>query len=192
MKNSAHQGVRFIAPLPLIIFLSLFVSCVSNNTSNQVANKNNNTSEIAEAPARANDDAEELARKIKLPLTPDELFWVEEAAAKTGVIGPDGIKNIPPSPDPNTKMLIAVLKFSDVNSDALTSQVQKIAPPQDVSIEPEEWFPAELIAESETAGDQSLKGKQYSAQDFLQPPYIKGRLIKLEQRGYFVLELSTF
>ncbi len=183
MKNSAYHGGQFIVTLPVLISLSLFISCVSNNTSNRNANKDNNTAQIAEAPpVNASDDAEELAKIIKLPLTPQEVYWVEMNAAKVpaNAAGTD------------SKKLTAVLKLSDADSAALTAQVEKIAPPQNVAIEPEEWFPAELIAQSETAGDQSLKGRQYDARDFLQPPYIKGRLIKLEQAGYFVLELTTF
>jgi hypothetical protein len=174
MKNPAFQDVRFIKALLSLIFLSLFVSCVSNNTANQNSSSNNNTANIAEtSPANASDDAEALANVIKLPITPDEVFWLET-----------------PAPSPNAKKLVAVLKFSPVDSEALIQQVQKIAPPTDASIEPEEWFPPELIAQSETAGDQSLKGKQFDARDFVQAPYTKGRLIKLEQAGYFVLELN--
>lgn len=157
-----------VTALPVLIFLSFFISCVSNNTPNQSGN-NSNTANIAEkSPVNASDDAEQLAKVVRLPLTPDEVSWVEDKGKLT-----------------------AVLKFSDVNSEALTSQVQKIAPPVDAGIETEEWFPAELIAQSETTGDQSLKGKQYDARDFLQAPYTKGRLIKLEQPGFFVLELTT-
>lgn len=193
MKNSAYHGGQFVVILPVLISLSLFLSCVSNNTANQNANKDHNTAQIAEtSPVKASDDAEELAKIIKLPLEPEEVLWVELTAAKEGEISGNAIRYTSPSPDPNMKRLVAVLKFSDANSDALTAQAEKVEPPQNVSIDPEEWFPVELIAQSETAGDQSLKGKQYSARDFLQPPYTKGRLIKLEQPGYFVLELTTF
>ena len=70
--------------------------------------------------------------------------------------------------------------------------MQKIAPATPAAFIPLEWFPEELIAQSEIAGDQSLKGKQYDARDFVQAPYTKGRLIKLEQPGYFILELTTY
>ena len=190
MKISAFQGVRLIKILPVLLLLSLFISCVSNNTVNQNINKENNTAQIAEKqPSAASDDIEELAKTVKLPLTPEEVLWMPDAAVKITGSSANAAAN---SPVQNGKRLVAVLKFSDADSDALTSQVEKIAPAQDVAVEPEDWFPVELIAESETTGDQSLKGKQYNARDFAQPPYIRGRLIKLEQPGYFVLEMTTY
>jgi hypothetical protein len=187
MKNSAISGRRFIA-LPALIFLFAFVSCVSNNNnSNQNTGKeNNNTAKIAEKTSDdPSDDTEELAARIKLPVTPEDVLWKETSGEKTAA-------NSAVSGDPNAKKLTAVLKFSDVDSEAITQQVQKISPPMNITIDPEEWFPPELIAESETTGDQTLKGKMFDARDFLQEPYKKGRIVKLEQAGYFVLELTTF
>jgi hypothetical protein len=173
--------------LPVLLSLLFFNSCVSNNTANQSVNKENNTAQIAEKqPSTVSDDADELARTIKLPVTPEDVLWMPDTTVK--ISG----GNIANTPVQTGKRLVAVLKFSDADSEALTSQVQKISPPQDVTVEPEEWFPAELIAESDTAGDQSLKGKLYDARDFAQPPYIRGRLVKLEQPGYFVLEMTTY
>ena len=48
MKDPTQQGGQFSKILPVLIFLSLFISCVSNNTANQNANKESNTAQIAE------------------------------------------------------------------------------------------------------------------------------------------------
>jgi hypothetical protein len=186
MKNSAHRGIQFVTTLPVLIFLSLFISCVSNNTANQNANKDNNTAQIAEAPpVNASDDIEALGKIVKLPYMPEDVFWQEESGSE---ISQEGNKIT----DPAARKLQAVLKFKDQDAEALAAQAAKISPPADATLVPEEWFPPELVAQGDTAGDQSLKGKQYSARDFLQPPYLNGKLIKLEQPGYFVLELTTY
>jgi len=191
MKFPAFNGSLFFKILPVLFLLSFFVSCVSNNTANQNVNKENNTARIAaKEPSTASDDPEELAKTVKLPLTPEEVLWMPDASVKISGAGVNTLSAN--SVSPGGKRLIAVLKFSDIDSEALISQVSKIEPAKDVTLEPEDWFPAELIAESETTGDQSLKGKQYDARDFAQAPYIKGRLVKLEQPGYFVLEMTTF
>jgi hypothetical protein len=190
MKFPAFPGARRLNFLPVLLLLSFFISCVSNNTANQSVNKENNTAQIAEKqPSAASDDAEELAKTVKLPLTPEEVLWMPNAAIK--ISGPATNALAANTAAKNDKHLVAVLKFSDADSAALVSQVEKIEAAKDVTIEPEDWFPAELIAESETSGDQSLKGKQYDARDFIQAPYTKGRLIKLEQPGYFVLEMTA-
>jgi len=186
MKNSAHRGIKSISILPVLIFLSFFISCVSNNTANQNANKDSNTAQIAEVPpVNASDDAEALGKIVKLPFLPEDVLWQEESGSKISNAGNK-------ITDPAARRLLAVLKFKDEDAEALAAQAEKISSPVDTAIVPEEWFPAELIAQGDTAGDQSLKGKQYSARDFLQPPYTSGRLIKLEQPGYFVLELTTY
>ena len=190
MKFLAIPGVRLLNFLPILLSLSIFISCVSNNTANQNTNKESNTAQIAaKQPSAASDDAEELARTVKLPLTPEEVLWLPNTAIK--ISGPATNALAANTAGQNDKHLVAVLKFSDADSAALVSQVEKIEAAKDVTIEPEDWFPAELIAESETTGDQSLKGKQYDARDFVQAPYTRGRLIKLEQAGYFVLEMTT-
>ncbi len=192
MKFPVFPGVRLLNFLPVLLLLSFFISCVSNNTANQSVNKENNTAQIAEKqPSAASDDAEELAKTVKLPLTPEEVLWMPNAAIKISSPATNALAaNTAGTAGQNDRHLVAVLKFSDADSAALVSQVEKIEAAKDVTIEPEDWFPAELIAESETTGDKSLKGKQYDARDFIQAPYTKGRLIKLEQPGYFVLELT--
>jgi hypothetical protein len=191
MKFSVFSGSLLFRNLPVLFLLSLFISCASNNTANQQnTNKESNTAQIAEkAPTTASDDTEELARTIKLPITPEDVLWMPDAGGKsksTNALAANTANS------QGGKRLVAVLKYSEADSAALTSQVEKIAAPTPAAIIPEEWFPEELIAQSETAGDQSLKGKQYDARDFVQAPYVKGRLIKLEQQGYFILELTTY
>ncbi len=56
-------------------------------------------------------------------------------------------------------------------------------------------WPARLMAaggaQSELSGDETLKGNSYAANDFLQSPYEAGKLTRLEDSNYFILELSA-
>lgn len=193
MKFSANRGSAFFSILPLLIFLSLFTACVSNNTANQNANRtNSNTAAIADgAPVNASDDPEELGRTIKLPIAPDEVLWyVYTDAENKMAAGANATPN--PMPDVSSKRLVAVLKYNEENSAKLLEMVKRIGPGSPTAIEPESWFPPELVAEGEMAGDHTLKGVQHTARDFYQAPYTVGKLIKIEQPGYFVLEMMTF
>jgi len=121
------------------------------------------------------DDIAELNSMIRLPYLPEEVTWHEEQSSK----------------DPNNKRLVAVMRFSEQDEKALIREAEKYSQPQPIELEVEDWFPAELIAQNELSGDETLKGSAYSATDFIQMPYKKGRLVKIENSHYFVLELST-
>lgn len=193
MKFSANRGSAVLVVLPLLMFLLVFTSCVSNNTANQNGNRNNsNTAAIADgAPINATDDLEELRKLIKLPFEPDEVLWLVETDAENKLAaGANATPN--PVPDVSSKRLVVVLKFNEQNSAALIELVKRVGPGTNTSIEPESWFPPELVAEGETAGDHGLKGIQHSARDFYQAPYLVGKLVKIEQPGYFILEMTTF
>src|ERR1700755_2373227 len=118
MKTLAVQGFRLTAFLSLILTFLFLISCASNNTANQQnTNKESNTAQIAEkAPATASDDAEELAKTIKLPLTPEDVLWMPDAGGKsrsTNVLATNAA-------NPQGKRLVAVLKYSEADSAALT------------------------------------------------------------------------
>jgi hypothetical protein len=202
MKNSAHNGNSIFAGLSVLIFLSLFTACGTNNPANRNAanvNKDGNTAQIAEAPPiNASDDAEALGKLIKLPIAPDEVFWYVETDAQNSAAqrdrgnSPRPLTTETPAKDENSRRLVAVLKYSDENTEQVIQSASQHGAGVDTTFVPEEWFPAELIAESDTSGDQSLKGKLFQPRDFLQAPYTVGKLIKVDQPGYFVLELTTF
>lgn len=103
---------------------------------------------------------------ILLPLIPEEVVWKEE-----------------------DKKLVVVMRFSQEDEKKLIDQVKVHRKPEEVEVSTEDWFPPELIAQTELSGDNTLKGISYSAKDFIQMPYKTGRIIKIENSSYFVLEL---
>lgn len=172
----------------LILFILFASACNNDNLANNDGvssgkNSNQTTDANRENENSAKDDLDELGKIIKLPLLPEEVNYWEEYLAK-----PDaGNQNSAP----NEKHFVAVLKFSPENAAQLVSQIEKIKPPIDSEIDAERRFPAELVAQSQLSGDETLKGKSYAADDFLQPPYKSGKITRIENTDYFVLELST-
>jgi len=89
------------------------------------------------------------------------------------------------------KKLIAVIRLSPADAAKVIGEVQGIEPPQNVSIQSENWFPDELIAQSDLSGDDTLKGVAYSAKPFFQEPFSEGRVVRIEGTDYFVIEVSA-
>ncbi len=152
----------------------LFNGCGRQETEinvNQATNKTANTANENKIPPQ--DDIEELERIIKLPLHPEEATWRE-----TGLNDQNG-----------EKKLTIVLKFLPEDADKITGQSEKYKTADNVDVDAEDWFPAELIAQSQISGDVNLKGKSYAANDFFQPPYTNGKITRIENTDYFILEL---
>lgn len=155
-----------------VLFLN---ACAGNENTNNSTNSNQGTVESGEknsAPI-AKDDAEELGKIVNLPFAPEETTWREDAAA------------------PNPKKLTAVIKFSPEAAAAIARQAENVKPATYSAIEAEAWFPAELIAQSQLSGDETLKGATFAADNFINPPYNQGKITRVDGTNYFVLELSA-
>lgn len=152
----------------LALFLAVFTSVgcgpsANSNAVNTAANESSNNANVANA------NVEELRLLIAMPYEPEEAVWR----------GTD------------QKKLIAVLRFSGTDADKLVEDAKKIRPPTSAKISSESWFPAELIAQGDISGDDTLKGATYAANNFFQPPFNDGKLTRIEGTDYFVLELSA-
>jgi len=163
-----------------LIIAAIFTACGSNNTANANSANQNANSANSNSAASIKDDIEELEMTVKLPFHPEEAVWREE------VLGKPGDNRIPA---PTDKKLTAVLRFLKEDADKIVVQAEKYKPAAPEIINSESWFPAELIAQSQTSGDETLKGKSYAANDFLNAPYSDGKLTRIDGTDYFVLEL---
>ena len=133
-----------------------------DQTSANSANENANA---------AKTNAEELGVLVNLPFETEEAVWKEDAAHKK---------------------VIAVLRFSPADANKIVSRGGKDSARLRMSkVAAETWFPAELIAQSGASGDSNLKGLAYAANDFFQEPFTSGRIVRIENTDYFVLELSA-
>jgi hypothetical protein len=160
----------------LLLSVILSVSCGNQVESNANVKANTNAANVAgsENSNVSNDDVAALANEVLLPIVPEEVVWRDEA-----------VKNS------SDKKLTAVMKFTEEEAKNLVAQAEKHRPAEAVEVDTEQWFPAELIAQSQLSGNESLKGNAYAPTDFLQLPYKNGRLIRIESSNYFILELAT-
>ncbi len=172
------RAKSFFALLSIVFLLN---ACSGNEIANvNTIAPNANSSTAAIVPM---DDVEELGKIVKLPYAPEEATFYEFDLRANA--------NSRPSVA-NAKRLVAVLKFSAEDTNQLSAVVGQSTAPVPFDVEAENWFPPELVAKSQESGDETLKGVSYPAKNFLQPPYVNGRLTRINETSYFVLELLTF
>jgi hypothetical protein len=162
-----------------LIFLGQLASACSNgpvSNSNSTQNRTNQNS-----PNAASDKVEELGMLVVLPMEPEETVFREDPA----IVSTDGTQ------PQYSKKLTAVLKYPAPDADKLSALIEKSSPPLSASVNTETWFPAELIAQSDLSGDDTLKGDSFAAADFYQAPYTDGKITRVEGSNYFILELFS-
>jgi hypothetical protein len=158
------KAVVFLA---LTFVMSTFAGCAGTaNTSADAVEP----VETAANTNKANTNVEELGVLINVPYESEEASWKQ---------------------DTKHKKVIAVLRFSESEAGRLVDDASKIASAQDANISTETWFPPELIAQSGISGEDTLKGKAYPADAFFQEPFSSGRITRIENTDYFVLELTA-
>ena len=158
-----------VASLALFMFLVILTACGDTETTSNSQNpaRSNQKADNSSTPKT---NVEELGMLINVPYESEEAFWKE---------------------DPSHKKIVAVLRFPAGEANRLIVDAEKIRPPQEVSIPSESWFPPELVAQGDISGDSTLKGKSYAANAFFQDSYTDGRITRIDDTEYFVLELST-
>lgn len=164
-----------------LIITALLAGCSTGDTANSNANSATQTAN-SNNQNNIKDDVEELEMIIKMPFHPEEAVWREDTLGKPGN---DRI------PGPTDKKLLAVLRFLKADADKIALQAETYKPVLNESINTETWFPAELIAQSRTSGDGTVKGTSYAANDFYNMPYTAGKITRIEGTDYFVLELYS-
>jgi cell division septation protein DedD len=170
-----------------LISVFFFSGCGANENKNiSPQSKATETSGLNAESVNVNlpkDDVVELSKIINLPLTPEEVIY-KEINSNTDKDG----KTVPATDE---KKLIAVLKFSAQGANQIVAQAEKYKPPVGAEIDAENWFPAELVAQSQLSGDETLKGTEYAANEFLQPPFSNGKITRISDTDFFVLELTS-
>ncbi|HEY0429261.1 MAG TPA: hypothetical protein VGC76_15885 [Pyrinomonadaceae bacterium] len=147
-------------------------ACGGSGGTNQNANSANQSSNVNTNSNLTKDDAEEFAKSVNLPFVPEEVVWRETDAA-------------------SGKKMIAVLRFSAAAAQTIAAQAEKYKPSARDAIDAEDWFPPELVAQSQQSGDEVLKGTSYAANDFYSEIYKNGKLTRVNDTNYFVLELTN-
>jgi hypothetical protein len=163
--------MRFSTSAVLIILLALEIlpSCSSPNRNDNVANAATSNASNA-AASGPQDNIEELGMLVRLPFVPEEVVWEEK---------------------PGQKKLTAVLRFSPENATKMAAEVVKNGPATADTLTVESWYPNELIAQGELTGESTVKGQSYPAEPFLNPPYTKGKITRVENTDYYILQISS-
>ena len=172
---------KFPKTLIAVVFAVSLSGCSAADDRNANVGTTNTAVNADANPTR--DDVEEFEMVVKLPFHPEEVTWREEKMGKQ--IGDER------PPGPTDRKLTAVIQFTKDEANQIVAQAEKVKPAAPASMNAETWFPAELKAMTEISGDQTLKGSSYAANDFFQPPYLEGKLTRVENSNYFVLELFT-
>jgi hypothetical protein len=180
--------MRFSSKINLCVFLAAILltsACSRGENTNQISNQASNQSSETNSNSviAAKTDPAELSKIIILPIMPLEAEWREEP--------PDKQAGSNRAPGPNDRKMTAVLLYAAEDTPKLIALIEKHKSAESNELEVENWFPAELIAQSQTSGNETIKGNAYAANDFLQSPYSNGRITHISGTDYFVLELST-
>jgi hypothetical protein len=164
-----------LSAFSLLIALLLGTSCSGGNANSNAEQNGSNQQANNQNSSSPKDNAEELATIIRLTEMPEEVEWREEENA-----------------DPKGKKLIAVLKYGDEAIQKIVASAENIKPGAQVEIGIEDWFPQELTAKTQLSGNELLRGVSYPANEFLNPPFTNGKLTRIQDTNYFVLELTTY
>ena len=164
--------INFKSGAILALFLSTvsLLACAGGNKNADAPRATNTSRSVGENPNTARTNVEELSLLIRVPYETEDIVWKEDIA---------------------NKKVIAVFRFSPVDSNQIVAEAERSGVPQNASIAVEPWFPDELTAQSDMSGDSSLKGLAYPATAFYQNPYSAGRITRIEGGDYFILELSA-
>ena len=180
--------MRFASKINLCFFLAailLINACSNGENTNQISNQalNKEADINSNSIIVAKDDPAELGKIINLPIIPEEAVWREEPRGRQ--------TDANRAPGPGDRKLTAVLLYTPEDTQKLVGTIEKYKSAEQVELETESWFPAELIAQSQTSGNETIKGSAYAANDFVQSPYLNGRITHISGTDYFVLELFT-
>ncbi|MEJ7846486.1 MAG: hypothetical protein WKF92_00125 [Pyrinomonadaceae bacterium] len=157
--------------LAFIFSVVLVSSCAGTQGNSNLSTSDTSSPGNQNAANTAKDNIEELGVLVNLPFESEEATWKEE-------------------PEKGRK-LTAVLRFTAEDTRKIVAGLETYTPAEPVNISAERWFPADLIAQSEMNGDNLLQGNSYSAQDFYRPPYSEGKVTKIENSDYLILELFS-
>lgn len=174
------------SPLILAVLLCATACSDSNVVNSNAANQTVNSGD--KKRAEVSDDLAGLSALVRLPEVPSRSETADEPETRDRE---EVVWHEVETSDPKGKKLTAVLKYSPEVTAKIIESAEKHKPAALADVDAEDWFPPELVAKSHEAGDAALKGVEYAANDFLQPPYTTGRLTRINNTDYFVLELFS-
>ena len=159
---------------PALLILLVAASQIVTSCSSEPPNSNAVNSSVPNSASvqqvGPNDNIEELGLLVRLPFEPDEVAWEEK---------------------PEQKKLTAVIRFSPDKAAKMAADLARNGKPSPETLPVESWYPNELIAQGELTGESVVKGQSYPAEPYLNPPYTKGKITRIENTDYFIFQISS-
>lgn len=169
------RSLLILALIPIFAFAAGCARRATREANNTTSDKSNSNRTLEPGMDGARDNADELRTLIRLPYDPEDLVWKEYPAnASNGG---------------SRRRLLAVLQFSPADSRKIVESAAKIRPGNPISLSSEDWFPKELVTQSEMSSGDGIQATAYSANDFLLPPFDQGSISHVNDTDFFVLEL---
>lgn len=163
-------SIKTAAILALFSISALSSACggSANTAANSATSTSSNQSNSNANSVRSN--VEELGLLVTVPYEAEDVVWKEY---------------------PSQKRIIAVFRFSPADSTKLIAEAEKFGASEAATVTSETWFPAELTAQSEMTGEDTINGHAYAANQFFQEPYTNGRLVRIDNTDFFVLDVTA-
>jgi len=115
----------------------------------------------------ARTNAEELRVFINIPQQTEDIVWREF---------------------PSDKKLVAVMRLSKEDADEVAGVAGRTGDAKKVTVQVENWFPDELVAQADMSGDGTVRADSYPATGFLLEPYTEGTIARIDNTDYFIIE----
>jgi hypothetical protein len=164
------QSKRLAGVLLLLFAIQILTNCSSPVANENVAANAGTSNSSSTSKVVPKDNVEEFATIVRLPFEPEEVAWEEKA---------------------ENKSLTAVMRFSPENASKMSAELAKSGGGNAETLSVEMWYPAELIAQGELSGESAIQGRSFSANAFLNPPYTNGKIARVDNTDYFILQLSA-
>jgi hypothetical protein len=144
----------------LLLLSSLLLACGQDTVSSD--------GRVSTGKTVVRDDQEGLMSYLSLGEGVEDVMWLLE----------DG------------QELKAVIRFVPDRCEEVAKDLESIGGSEAVTVESDEWFPAELKAQATTNTEGNLKGVSYRADRLLLGEAVSGRMIRIENSDYFIATIS--
>ncbi len=170
----------------IFLVYGIFSMIVFNGCAGNVSLSNASANSANIAPAvnsninnPVKDDFADFKQYVNLAAEPDEIVWREEKIGAS-----DNEIN-------NKRKIVAVLRFLPEDTPKINEKFAANGNGKPSVIETEDWYPAELIAQSQISGDETIKGITFSPGNLAQTPFTTASVTRIENSDYFIFELSN-
>lgn len=162
--------------LVICLIAILFISCSSGRSSKDnssgPSNANSSRGNSIDLNENPNDDIEELKKFVRVPFDAEEVVWRFVQSLTQG------------------RRLVAVFRLGSENIKTFAGRQSAESLGNPVLASVEQWYPAELIAMSETTSENAVAGVAYSASEFVQSPFNRGTVTIISDSGFVILEVE--